>query len=123
MPRQVISTDRAPASDHYAQAVRSGDLVFISGQIPLLPDRTPVNGSFEDQARQVFRNLQAVAEAAGGTLDDVVRVGVYLNDIGNWDRMNVVFHEFFAAPLPARSSIEGHMPGFEIEVDAIMRLG
>lgn len=126
MPRTPVSTERAPAAiGPYSQAVRAGDTVFLSGQIPLDPATGElVAGGIEAQARQAFRNLEAVCRAAGGTLDDVVRVGLYLTDLGEFAAVNAVMAEVFAAPYPARSTIEvPALPkGAAFEVDAILSL-
>jgi reactive intermediate/imine deaminase len=126
MPRQPIHTDAAPAAiGPYSQAVRSGDTVWLSGQIPLDPATGQlVDGDIAAQARQVFANLRAVCEAAGGSLDGIVRAGIYLVDLGDFAVVNGVMAEFFAAPFPARSTIEvsGLPRGARVEVDAILIL-
>lgn len=124
MPRIAIATDRAPAAiGPYSQAVRRGNTVFLSGQIPLDPATGAlVEGDIATQARRVFDNLRAVCEAAGGSLDDVVRVGIYLTDLGDFAAVNAVMADYFAAPYPARSTIEvsGLPRGAQVEVDAIL---
>ena len=126
MPRQPIHTDRAPAAiGPYSQAVRRGETVFLSGQIALDPDTgLLVEGGIEAQARRAFDNLKAVCEAAGGSLDDVVRLGLYLTDLGQFAVVNQVMSEYFDAPYPARSTIEvPALPrGAQFEVDAIVVL-
>jgi len=126
MPRQPIHSDRAPAAiGPYSQAVRRGETVFLSGQIPLDPATgLLVEGDIEAQARRAFDNLQAVCEAAGGSLDDVVRLGLYLTDHGQFGVVNQVMAEYFTAPFPARSTIGvASLPrGAEFEVDAILML-
>lgn len=126
MPRSPIRTDQAPAAiGPYSQATRAGDTVFLSGQIPLDPASGElVAGGIEAQARQAFRNLDAVCRAAGGSLDDVVRVGLYLTDLGEFAAVNAVMAEFFAEPFPARSTIEvSALPkAAAFEVDAILVL-
>ena len=126
MPRQPIHTDRAPAAiGPYSQAVRRGDTVFLSGQIALDPDTgLLIEGDVEAQARRAFDNLRAVCEAAGGTLDDVVRLGLYLTDLDQFARVNAVMSDYFAAPYPARSTIGvSALPrGAQFEVDAIVVL-
>ena len=127
MPRQPIATDRAPAAiGPYSQAVRAGNAVYLSGQIPLDPATGElVTGDIAAQARQVFANLRAVCEAAGGSLDDVARVGIYLMDLADFSAVNAVMAEVFAAPYPARSTIQvsGLPRGARVEVDAILALG
>ena len=124
MPRTPISTDQAPAAiGPYSQAVRHGGFVFLSGQIPLDPATGQlVEGDIAMQARRVFDNLRAVCAAAGGSFDDVVRVGIYLTDLGDFAAVNAVMAENFAAPFPARSTIEvSALPrGARVEVDAIL---
>ncbi len=124
MPRQPISTPHAPAAiGPYAQATQAGGMVFFSGQIALDPATGEiVEGGIEAQARRAFDNLKAVCEAAGGSLDDIVRVGLYLTDLGQFAAVNAVMAEYFAQPYPARSTIEvSALPkGAIFEVDAIM---
>lgn len=124
MKRQIISSDQAPkAIGPYSQAVRSGDLVFLSGQIPLDPATGElVAGDFRAAARRVFDNLRAVAAAAGGSLDDAVRVTIYLTDLGRFPVVNEVMAEYFTPPYPARVTIGvAALPkGAEVEVDCIL---
>ena len=124
MPRQAIATEHAPAAiGPYSQAVRRGATVFLSGQIPLDPATGQlVEGDIAAQTRRVFDNLRAVCQAAGGTLEDVVRVGIYLTDLGDFAAVNAVMADYFSAPYPARSTIEvaGLPRGARVEVDAIL---
>jgi len=124
MPRQPIATDSAPAAiGPYSQAVRSGNQVFLSGQIPLDPATGQlVDGDIATQSRRVFDNLAAVCAAAGGSLDQVVRVGIYLMDLGDFAAVNAVMADYFTAPYPARSTIQvsGLPRGARVEVDAIL---
>jgi reactive intermediate/imine deaminase len=124
MARIPISTDQAPAAiGPYSQAVRRGSFVFLSGQIPLDPATGQlVEGDISAQARRVFDNLRAVCSAAGGNFDDVVRIGIYLTDLGDFAAVNAVMAENFQAPFPARSTIEvsGLPRGARVEVDAIL---
>lgn len=126
MSKQAIHTDSAPAAiGTYSQAAGAGNLVFLSGQIPLVPDTMEmVAGDFAARARQVFSNLKAVAEAAGGTLDDVVKVTVFLTDLDNFATVNTVMEEFFAKPYPARAALGvASLPkGADVEADAILVL-
>ena len=127
MPRDPVSTNKAPAAiGPYSQAVRSGDTVYLSGQVALDPSSgLLVEGDVQAQARRAFENLRAVCEAAGGSMDDVVRVGLYLTDLDQFAAVNAVMAEFFDAPYPARSTIEvsGLPRGAQFEVDAVMVLG
>jgi reactive intermediate/imine deaminase len=120
----VISTDKAPAAiGTYSQAVASGQLVFISGQIPLDPQSmTLVSDDITAQTRQVFDNLAAVAEAAGGSLNDLVKLTVYLLDLGNFQIVNEVMAERFSEPYPARAAIgvAGLPKDAAVEVEAVM---
>lgn len=126
MSRQIIQTDKAPAAiGPYSQAVRAGDTVYLSGQIPLDPGTgLLVEGDITAQARRSFENLKAVCEAAGGSLGDIVRLGLYLTDLDNFAAVNSVMSEFFQAPYPARSTVEiaGLPRGARFEVDAVMVL-
>lgn len=127
MSRTPIHTDHAPAAiGPYSQAVRMGDTVFLSGQIPLDPATGDiVQGDVAAQARRSFDNLKAVCEAAGGSLAQVARLGLYLTDLGDFAAVNTVMAEYFQAPYPARSTIEvsGLPKGAAFEVDAILVLG
>jgi reactive intermediate/imine deaminase len=124
MARIPISTDQAPAAiGPYSQAVRRGSFVFLSGQIPLDPATGAlVEGDIAAQTRRVFDNLRAVVAAAGGSFDDIVRVGIYVTDLGDFAAVNAVMAENFQAPFPARSTIEvsGLPRGARVEVDAIL---
>lgn len=127
MSRQIIHTNQAPAAiGPYSQAVRAGNTVYFSGQIPLDPATGDlVEGDISAQARRSFDNLKAVAEAAGGSLDEIVRLGLYLTDLSQFAAVNAVMQEYFSAPFPARSTIEvsGLPRGALFEVDAVMVLG
>ncbi len=124
MKREIIHTDGAPAAvGTYSQAVRTGNLVFISGQIPFVPATMEVvKGDFAARARQVFENLGAIAEAAGGSLDDAVKLTVFLTDLDNFATVNEVMAEFCSAPFPARAAVQvAALPkGVDIEADAII---
>jgi len=124
MKKTYISTDKAPAAiGTYSQAVKIDNTTYLSGQIPLLPESMAlIEGDIAEQVRQVFRNLAAVAEEAGGSLEDFVKVHVFLTDLSNFPIVNQVMEEFFAQPYPARAAIGvAALPkGAEVEVDAIM---
>ena len=127
MSRETIHTDSAPAAiGTYSQAVKVGDLVFISGQIPLVPETMEVvEGDFEARARQVFDNLKAVAEAAGGSLNDVVKLTIFLTDLDNFATVNSVMESYFDQPYPARAAVGiASLPkGVDVEADAILAIG
>ena len=123
MAHRQISTDQAaPPGGPYSQGVAAGNLVFLAGQVPMDAHGAVVEGGFDAQARRAFDNLAAVAEAAGSSLHDAVRVGVYLRDMANFASMNEVFAEYFGDPPPVRTTLPVELRGFEIEVDAILVL-
>ena len=121
--QQITSTSAPQPSGAYSQGIAAGGFVFLSGQGPFTPDGAVPEGGITAQARQVFANLAAVAEAAGGSLADAVRVGVYLHTMADFGEMNVVYRQTFPEPLPARTTIETPLPGFLIEVDVVLHLG
>lgn len=126
MSKEAIQTDGAPAAiGTYSQAIRAGSLVFLSGQIPLVPATMEiVDGDFETRARQVFSNLEAVATAAGGSLNDAVKITVFLTDLDNFATVNAVMEDFFETPFPARAAVGvASLPkGADVEADAILAL-
>lgn len=126
MNKEIIHTDLAPtAIGTYSQAVKVGDTVYLSGQIPLDPaTMTLVEGGMEAQIRRVFDNLSAVAEAAGGSLQDVVKLNVYLTDLGHFALVNEIMTGYFFAPFPARAAVGvASLPrGSGVEMDAVMVL-
>jgi len=126
MSREIIRTDRAPqAIGTYSQAVKVGSTVYLSGQIPLVPETMEmVEGNMEAQIRRVFDNLQAVAEAAGGSLAEVVKLNVFLTDLGHFPLVNQVMADYFEEPYPARAAIGvAALPkDAAVEMDAVMEL-
>ncbi len=126
MTKQVIKTDKAPqAIGTYSQAVRVDSTVYLSGQIPLVPETMEiVQGDVSAQIERVFENLKAVVEAAGGTLANVVKLTVYLTDLANFAHVNEVMTSYFQEPFPARAAIGvSALPkGVAVEVDAILVL-
>lgn len=125
MSFEIISTDRAPAAiGTYSQATRVGNLVFISGQIPLDPRSMTLVEGIEAQVRQVFDNLAAVAEAAGGGLDRVAKLTIFLTDLGHFARVNEIMAEYFAQPYPARAAVgvTALPKQAMVEMEAIMAL-
>jgi reactive intermediate/imine deaminase len=127
MTKNAIHSDGAPAAiGTYSQAIETGGLVFLSGQIPLDPATMEViDGDFEARARRVFDNLAEVAAAAGGSLDDVVKLTVFLTDLGNFATVNSVMEDYFSKPYPARAAVGvASLPkGVDVEADAILALG
>ncbi len=126
MTKEAIHTDSAPAAiGTYSQAIRASELVFLSGQIPLVPETMEiVDGDFEARARQVFSNLAAVATAAGGSLNDAVKITVFLTNLDNFATVNAVMEDFFEQPFPARAAVGvASLPkGVDVEADAIISL-
>ena len=130
--RQTIQTSKAPnAIGTYSQAARvaAGQLVFISGQIPLVPHADPaqmtmVSDDFVEQAHQVFKNLRSVAEASGGTLNDSTKLTIYLTDLGQFAAVNEIMAQYMSEPYPARAAVQvSALPkGAQIEIDAILVL-
>jgi reactive intermediate/imine deaminase len=126
MARQPIHTDDAPrAIGAYSQAVRAGNTIYLSGQIGLEPATMTLAEGFDAQLDRVLRNLRAVAGAAGATLDDAVKVTVFLTDMGNFARVNEVMAQFFAQPYPARAAVGvASLPrGALVEIEAILVVG
>lgn len=126
MKRQIIQTDAAPAAiGTYSQAVKCGSTVYLSGQIPLDPKtKTLVNASIEDEIHQVFRNLDAVARAAGATLNHTAKLNIFLTDLAHFGRVNEIMAQYFAQPYPARAAVGvAALPrGARIEADAVLFL-
>jgi 2-iminobutanoate/2-iminopropanoate deaminase len=120
--RQVSTTNAPTPGGPYSQAISSGDFLFLAGQCPFDNSGACINGTFEEEARLAFTNLAAVARAAGGDLRDAVRIGVYLLDLANFPTLNAICREFFDEPFPARTTLQANLRGFQIEVDAIVRL-
>lgn len=126
MSKSIIQTDRAPqAIGTYSQAVKAGTTVYLSGQIPLVPETMEiVSEDFAEQATQVFENIKAVCDAAGGTTNDLVKVNIYLLDLGNFATVNEIMAKYFTQPYPARAAIGiKELPkGSQIEIDGVMEL-
>jgi reactive intermediate/imine deaminase len=126
MPRTVIQTEAAPqAIGTYSQAVKVGNIIYLSGQIPLVPETMElVTGDMEVQIRRVFENLRVVAEAAGGNLAQIVKVTIYLTDLGHFPLVNTVMADYFQPPYPARAAVGvAALPkGANVEMDAIVHL-
>ena len=125
MPKQIIHSDAAPqAIGTYSQAVRAGDTVYLSGQIGIEPASGALAGGLDAQIEQIFRNLQAVAAAAGGSLRDAVKVGVFLTDMAHFARVNEAMARHFREPYPARAAVGvTSLPrGALVEIDAVLVL-
>ena len=127
MSRQTIPTSNAPqAIGPYSQAIRAGDTVYLSGQIPLVPATMQlVTGDIEAEIRQVFDNLKAVAEASGGSLANAVKVNVFLTDLGHFSKVNEIMATYFTQPYPARAAIGvAQLPrGARVEIECVLYLG
>ena len=130
MPRQKmkkpIFTNNAPAAlGPYSQAVQWGDVVFISGQIPLIPASGELNNkTFNDQILQVIDNLEAICKEAGGSLDNILKLTIFLTDLSKFDEVNEIMSKRFSEPFPARATVEiSKLPqGVDIEMDAILSI-
>jgi reactive intermediate/imine deaminase len=125
MPKRAIKADKAaPVGGPYSHAVIAGDTIYLAGSVPALPDGTRVTGSFAEQAHAAFGNLAACAEAAGASLDDAVRVGVYLRDFGDFDELNEIYPQYIKGDnLPVRTTLPVPLVGFDIEIDAVLYVG
>ncbi len=126
MERESINTANAPAAiGPYSQAIRIGDTVYLSGQVPLVPETMEMlDGDIEACIHQVFKNLEAVCEAAGGSLDNIVKLNVFLTDLACFDNVNKIMDTYFSKPYPARAAVGvAALPkGAEVEMDAILVL-
>ena len=124
--KSILSTPHAPAAiGTYSQAVRAGNTVYLSGQIGLDPASMQLVDGIDAQIHQVFKNLAAVADAAGGALSDVVKLNVFLTDLGHFPKINEIMAQYFAEPYPARAAVGvAALPrGALVEADAVMVLG
>lgn len=124
--KTIISTDKAPSAiGTYSQAVKVNNTVYLSGQIPLIPETMEVvTGDFKAQAQQVFKNLVSVCEAAGGSINDMVKVNIFLTDLANFATVNEIMSQYFTEPYPARAAIGiNQLPkNVDIEIDGILEL-
>ena len=123
--RAVIQTENAPqAIGTYSQAIKVDNTVYISGQIPLVPATMQMVESIEEQIHQVFKNLSAICEAAGGSLNHIVKLNIYLTDLGNFATVNSIMAEYFQQPYPARAAvgIKALPKDAQVEMDAVMAL-
>ncbi|MBO1255906.1 RidA family protein [Alteromonas sp. 5E99-2] len=126
MSKSIIQTDSAPAAiGTYSQAVKAGTTVYLSGQIPLVPETMEmVSDDFAEQTKQVFENINAVCTAAGGTMRDLVKINIYLTDLSNFATVNEVMATYFSEPYPARAALGiSELPrGAQVEIDGVMEL-
>lgn len=126
MSKTIINTEQAPAAiGTYSQAVQVGETVYLSGQIPLVPSTMQmISEDFSEQATQVFRNLSAVCQAAGGSINDMVKVNIFLTDLGQFAKVNEIMAQYFQQPFPARAAVQvSALPrGAQIEIDGVMVL-
>jgi len=126
MSKSVINTDKAPqAIGTYSQAIKAGTTVYLSGQIPLVPETMQViSEDFAEQAHQVFKNVQAVCQAAGGDTNDLAKVNIFLTDLSNFATVNEIMSQYFKQPYPARAAVQvSALPkGVQIEIDGVMAL-
>ncbi|MGY0399752.1 MAG: RidA family protein [Ostreibacterium sp.] len=123
--KNIISTESAPAAvGTYSQAIRTGDLVFISGQIPLDPTTMVLKEGFAEQTHQVFKNLKAVVTAAGGNMNQIIKVNIFVMDLANFSILNDIMATYFEQPYPARAAVQvaGIPKGAEVEMEAILDL-
>lgn len=124
--KTIISTDNAPSAiGTYSQAVKVNNTVYLSGQIPLIPETmTVISDDFTEQTHQVFKNLVAVCEAAGGNINDMVKVNIFMMDLANFATVNEVMSQYFAQPYPARAAVQvSRLPkDVSIEIDGVMEL-
>lgn len=123
MEKEIITTQRAPKPvGPYSQAVKIGNLVFVSGQLPIDPKTgTPVSGDIKDKTKRVFENIKAILKGAGLTLDNVAKVSVFLKNMADFPMMNEIYATYFKAKPPARTTVQvGDLPkGMDLEIDAI----
>jgi 2-iminobutanoate/2-iminopropanoate deaminase len=124
MPRfPVLSQDAPQPSGGYSQGIVAGDFLYLSGQGPYDSAGQRVGETIAEQVRQVLENLDAVARAAGGSLQNAVRCGMYISDMAHFDEMDAEYRRFFSDPMPARTTIQSDLVGFDVEGDAVVFLG
>jgi reactive intermediate/imine deaminase len=126
MAREIISTDKAPSAiGTYSQAVKVGNTVYLSGQIPLVPETMEIiGGGIEERIHQVFKNLSAVCEAAGGSLQQIAKLNIFLTDLGNFAKVNEIMAQYFEQPYPARAAVGvAQLPkDAGVEMDGVLEL-
>lgn len=122
MIESVVTPDAPPPAGPYSQGASAAGLLFLAGQGPFDSAGERVGDTFAEQTRQAFRNLEAVAQAAGSSLAHAVRYGVYLRDLDDFAELNAIAREFLRDPLPARTTIQADLRGFDVELDAVVAL-
>jgi 2-iminobutanoate/2-iminopropanoate deaminase len=116
----ILSAEHRPPTGAYSPAVRAGNLIFVSGQVPKDPHTGEmIEGDVRTQTKHVFRNLELILQAAGASLDDVVSVTAYLSDIGDWEAFNETYRDMFGRPYPSRTTVGANLHGFLVEISAI----
>lgn len=124
MPRDPVLSQEAPApSGGYSQGIVAGGFLYLAGQGPFDAQGTRVGTTIAEQVRQVLGNLDAVARAAGGSLQNAVRLGMYISDMKHFDEMDAEYRAFLSHPMPARTTIQSDLVGFDVEGDAVVWLG
>jgi len=124
MPRDPVLSQEAPApSGGYSQGIVADGFLYLAGQGPYDAQGARVGTTIAEQVRQVLGNLDAVARAAGGSLHNAVRLGMYISDMKHFDEMDAEYRAFFSDPMPARTTIQSHLVGFDVEGDAVVWLG
>ena len=124
MTRKPVLSEEAPQpSGGYSQGIVAGGFLYLAGQGPFDAAGVRVGATIAEQVRQVLENLDAVAHAAGGSLQNAVRVGMYISDMAHFDEMDAEYRRFFAEPMPARTTIQSDLVGFDVEGDAVVWLG
>ncbi len=124
MPKQAIQTDKAPIpTSPYSQAIRAGDFVFVAGTTPLNPQTGTMPETIEEQTAQVLDNIRAILEAAGATLDDVVKTTVHLSDLSLFERYNSVYATYFNDPKPVRTTVGSQLANMLVEIDVVAYVG
>jgi len=118
----VLSPDAPTPSGGYSQGIVAGGFLFLAGQGPFDPNGARVGTTIAEQVLQVLDNLDAVARAAGSSLQNAVRVGMYISDMGHFDEMDAAYRSFFSDPMPARTTIQSGLVGFDVEGDAVVWL-
>jgi 2-iminobutanoate/2-iminopropanoate deaminase len=121
--KPVLSQDAPQPSGGYSQAIVAGGFLYLSGQGPYDADGERVGTTIAEQVRQVLENLDAVARAAGGSLQNAVRCGMYISDMAHFDEMDAEYRRFFSEPMPARTTIQSDLVAFDVEGDAVVWLG